>query len=173
MQAYRKRLLDDTMQYPMNLIKIQASQVVRYGNYVFFLMLGEVSMEDMERGDQAALEAAQAENQKAVDAVEEDAVRVDGYGIQQLCILFRFLPAVLLVYYLVPRIYKNLVLFLASLIFYAWGEPPLCGTYDFFHSDRLCSWKTGGFLSQPEPAAGGEMHSRLFSCDQCPVVRHF
>ena len=28
-------------------------------------------MEDMERGDQAALEAAQAENQKAVDAVEE------------------------------------------------------------------------------------------------------
>lgn len=71
LQAYRKRLLEDTMQYPMNQIKIQASQVVRYGNYVFFLMLGEVSMEEMERGDQAALEAAQAENQKAVDVVEE------------------------------------------------------------------------------------------------------
>ncbi|MBU9745004.1 DUF4358 domain-containing protein [Diplocloster agilis] len=69
--AYRKRLLEDTMQYPMNQIKIQASQVVRYGNYVFFLMLGELSMEDMDRGDQAALEAAKAENQKAVDVVEE------------------------------------------------------------------------------------------------------
>ncbi len=45
--------------------------------------------------------------------------------------LFRFLPAVLLVYYLVPRIYKNLVLFLASLIFYAWGEPLYVGLMIF------------------------------------------
>ncbi len=34
-----------------------------------------------------------------------------------------FLPAVLLVYFAVPRQGKNLVLFIFSLIFYAWGEP--------------------------------------------------
>ena len=37
--------------------------------------------------------------------------------------LFAFLPAVLLVYYISPRIIKNLVLLLFSLLFYAWGEP--------------------------------------------------
>lgn len=40
-----------------------------------------------------------------------------------LLFLFRFLPAVLLAYYILPRRCRNLVLFLASLVFYAWGEP--------------------------------------------------
>lgn len=37
--------------------------------------------------------------------------------------LYYFLPIVLLVYYVVPKQLKNFVLFLASLLFYAWGEP--------------------------------------------------
>lgn len=40
-----------------------------------------------------------------------------------LLFLFRFLPAVLAVYYLVPRSLRNLTLLLFSLVFYAWGEP--------------------------------------------------
>ena len=40
-----------------------------------------------------------------------------------LIFMFVFLPAVLILYYLVPRKYKNLCLFLFSLVFYAWGEP--------------------------------------------------
>lgn len=40
-----------------------------------------------------------------------------------LLFLFRFLPAVLIAYYIVPRSLRNLILFLFSLIFYAWGEP--------------------------------------------------
>ena len=40
-----------------------------------------------------------------------------------LLFLFRFLPAVLLVYYIVPRRLRNFVLLLFSLGFYAWGEP--------------------------------------------------
>lgn len=40
-----------------------------------------------------------------------------------LVFLFRFLPLTLLAYYLAPKKLRNLVLFLASLIFYAWGEP--------------------------------------------------
>ncbi len=37
--------------------------------------------------------------------------------------LFYFLPITLLIYYIVPRKFKNTVLFIASLIFYGWGEP--------------------------------------------------
>ena len=37
--------------------------------------------------------------------------------------LYCFLPAVVLVYFLVPRKLKNAVLLLFSLVFYAWGEP--------------------------------------------------
>lgn len=37
--------------------------------------------------------------------------------------LFRFLPLVLLCYYMVPSRWRNFVLFVCSLIFYAWGEP--------------------------------------------------
>ena len=37
--------------------------------------------------------------------------------------IFYFLPAILAVYFLAPKRHRNLVLFLGSLIFYAWGEP--------------------------------------------------
>ncbi|MBQ1351107.1 MAG: hypothetical protein IIY71_00090, partial [Oscillospiraceae bacterium] len=37
--------------------------------------------------------------------------------------LFLFLPLVLLAYFLMPDRGKNTVLFLFSLLFYAWGEP--------------------------------------------------
>ncbi len=37
--------------------------------------------------------------------------------------LFYFLPAVLIVYFAVPGRWKNSVLLLSSLLFYAWGEP--------------------------------------------------
>lgn len=44
-----------------------------------------------------------------------------------LLFLFRFLPAVLLVYYLAPRRLRNGVLLVFSLVFYAWGEPVYLG----------------------------------------------
>ncbi|MBD5510102.1 MAG: MBOAT family protein [Lachnospiraceae bacterium] len=37
--------------------------------------------------------------------------------------LFRFLPVFLILYFMVPKRARNLVLFLGSLVFYAWGEP--------------------------------------------------
>lgn len=39
-----------------------------------------------------------------------------------LVFLFRFLPITFLIYYLAPKKAKNLVLLVASLIFYSWGE---------------------------------------------------
>lgn len=40
-----------------------------------------------------------------------------------LLFLFRFLPVVLILYYAAPVRLRNLILFIASLVFYAWGEP--------------------------------------------------
>lgn len=40
-----------------------------------------------------------------------------------LLFLFRFLPIVLVLYFLSPRKLRNTILFLASLVFYSWGEP--------------------------------------------------
>ncbi len=37
--------------------------------------------------------------------------------------LYYFLPIVLIIYFAVPKVLKNAVLLLASLVFYAWGEP--------------------------------------------------
>ena len=37
--------------------------------------------------------------------------------------LYYFLPGVLILYFLVPRGLRNGLLLLASLLFYAWGEP--------------------------------------------------
>lgn len=40
-----------------------------------------------------------------------------------LLFLFIFLPVVILAYYIAPKKIHNLILFIASLVFYAWGEP--------------------------------------------------
>lgn len=40
-----------------------------------------------------------------------------------LLFLFYFLPAVLLLYFLIPKKLRNALLLIASLFFYAWGEP--------------------------------------------------
>lgn len=40
-----------------------------------------------------------------------------------LLFLFRFLPIVLLCYFLAPKKLRNFILLIASLMFYAWGEP--------------------------------------------------
>lgn len=67
---YRNTLVNDTMQYPMNLLKIQASKVYVKDNYVFFLLLGSVDSSLEETGtDEQIIEAYQDEVQKAVDAI--------------------------------------------------------------------------------------------------------
>lgn len=59
--------------------------------------------------------------------------------------MFRFLPAVLILYYLAPRKIRNLILFLFSLFFYAWGEPKYVFLMLFsitmdYTVGRLISW---------------------------------
>ena len=40
-----------------------------------------------------------------------------------LMFLFRFLPIFILLYFVAPKCIRNTILFISSLIFYAWGEP--------------------------------------------------
>ena len=44
-------------------------------------------------------------------------------SINSVLFIFVFLPVCLVAYYLLPGRCKNIVLFLASLVFYAWGNP--------------------------------------------------
>ena len=69
LNAYRDGLLENSLQYPMNLPKIQASQVVRHDNFVFFVMLGAPDDASLEEGDEAALESAVENNQIAIDII--------------------------------------------------------------------------------------------------------
>ena len=40
--------------------------------------------------------------------------------------LYFFLPVVLILYFIVPKVLKNSVLLISGLVFYAWGEPRYC-----------------------------------------------
>lgn len=40
-----------------------------------------------------------------------------------LIFIYIFLPVTLLIYYITPKRFRNLVVFIASILFYAWGEP--------------------------------------------------
>ena len=57
--------------------------------------------------------------------------------------LFYFLPFILIIYYLTPKQHRNLVLFVGSLFFYAWGEPiyvillALSAVFHFFCGKKL------------------------------------
>lgn len=68
--AYVDNLKSDTMQYPSNLNKIAASTVVTMGNYVFYIMLGNLTFEQQEAEDAEQIAAYEERNQVAIDVIE-------------------------------------------------------------------------------------------------------
>lgn len=72
-KKYQKNLKEDTMQYPMNLLKIQASKVYVNGNYVCFFMLGGSLDQSVEENgtDEELIKAYQQLNQKAVSTIKK------------------------------------------------------------------------------------------------------
>ncbi len=77
MEDYREFRINDTMKYPKDIEKINATQIYQEGGYVFFFMLGMLSddllfMEGTEEEvSKAQFDAAMANNQKAIDAVNK------------------------------------------------------------------------------------------------------
>ena len=70
-----------------------------------------------------------------------------------LIFICRFLPVFLTIYVLAAKRYGNLVLFLGSLVFYAWGEPVYIGLMLFstildYGNGRLLEYakSTGQYL---------------------------
>lgn len=69
-----------------------------------------------------------------------------------LLFLFRFLPAMLLAYYLAPPRLRNGVLFIGSLVFYGWGEPVyiilllFSTVVDFVHGQLVERFKEEGHI---------------------------
>lgn len=62
--------------------------------------------------------------------------------------IFLFLPIVLIIYYLSSPKYRNLILFLGSLVFYAWGEPIYIGimlfstVFDYINGIMIHKYKS-------------------------------
>ena len=68
---YRQDQIDNSLQYPMNLPKLYSSEVIRYGDYVFFVMLGTPTEESLDQGQDEALVSAKEKNQVAIDIINE------------------------------------------------------------------------------------------------------
>lgn len=72
LQAYRDNLVENSMQYPMNLGKVQASMVERMDSYVVFVLLGGDTMDaEMQGGDEAVIKQCQEHNQKVLEIISE------------------------------------------------------------------------------------------------------
>lgn len=69
---YREKLVNDTLQYPMNVPMIKESKVVRHDDYVFFVLLGELPENVLESGDDSKMLAAAKEQIKiGTDAIDK------------------------------------------------------------------------------------------------------
>ena len=80
-----------------------------------------------------------------------------------LLFLFRFLPIVLLIYFIAPKKLRNGILFFSSLVFYAWGEPVyvclmLFSTLvDYVHGRLVYRFKNNGELKKAKIVVASSM----------------
>ena len=68
---YQDYLINEAMNYPMNIGKINGSRVYRNGDYIFFIMLGDMPQEVMDGSEEEAKAYATEQNEIAVKAIEE------------------------------------------------------------------------------------------------------
>lgn len=70
LNTYRDAMVSDTLQYPMNVGKIQASRIESFGQYVCFVQLGADTMEALDHGDDAVIEQCQQANEQALEVIQ-------------------------------------------------------------------------------------------------------
>lgn len=75
LNSYRETLVDDTMQYPMNLGKIQASRIEVIGDYVCFVQLGADVTDLMDVSDEEVIRHCQEQNELALEAIGKAALQ--------------------------------------------------------------------------------------------------
>ncbi len=72
LNAYRDNLVSDTMQYPMNVGKIQASRIERMGQYVCFVQLGADTTDVLENGDEAVIAHCLEQNELVLEIIRRN-----------------------------------------------------------------------------------------------------
>lgn len=71
LNAYRDTRVNDTMQYPMNVGKIQASRVERIGSYVCFVQLGADTMAETEEDEEAVIARCREVNELVIEIISQ------------------------------------------------------------------------------------------------------
>lgn len=66
----KENKINDTLQYPMNIAKINATKVVRNGDFVAFLLVGAIN-ENMDANEEEAKQFAEKEVEKGVKAFND------------------------------------------------------------------------------------------------------
>ncbi len=80
-----------------------------------------------------------------------------------LLFLFRYLPIVLALYFILPKKFRNALLFLASLVFYAWGEPVyvvlmlFSTVVDYTHGIMVAKFKSQGKIGAAKIVVASSM----------------
>ena len=69
LNAYRDSKVESTFAYPMNLGKLQASRIQRYGNYVCFVQLGGDNLADENMTEEESLTKCQEQNELALEVI--------------------------------------------------------------------------------------------------------
>ena len=70
LKAYQSYLINDSFQYPMNLPKVNASEVVTVGDYVFFVMLGKMNS-DLDADEGKLLAYYENQNDIGIHAIKK------------------------------------------------------------------------------------------------------
>lgn len=70
LNGYRDAQVSNTMQYPQNVGKIQASKVERIGNYVIFTLLGGDLGDLLDQGDEVVITHCQEVNDSVIEAIK-------------------------------------------------------------------------------------------------------
>lgn len=71
LNTYREGEINNTMQYPMNIGKVQASRIETIDNYVLFIQLGGSSVDAEEEGEEKVMELSREQNEKALEAIRQ------------------------------------------------------------------------------------------------------
>jgi len=69
LNAYREAKVADTMQYPTNLGKIQASRIQTFGKYVCFVQLGADNLADEDMTEEESLTKCQEQNDLVLEVI--------------------------------------------------------------------------------------------------------
>lgn len=69
LNAYRTNNIENSIQYPMNIGKVQGSRVGRAGDYIVFAQLGGDIMEYAEQSDEAVITYCQMVNDEVIELI--------------------------------------------------------------------------------------------------------